>query len=304
MERFHVAELGVRVDRRRRCTRNPEPSSVRRASLFDGRQFGRRRAPRRDRRVAARVMRDRRHLAGDRVERRRRRLGRDRRRTARRRPRRPRLRHRHRARARSSRAPALAGRTARVGRSCVFGQKRLDLGDRPQRERQQLFAERRRRRPAASAGGSWYGRWSCAASSHVRAPVVLPSLVPSAAFSSGHENACTCTCRLRRMRSTPDDDVAPLIGPADLDQATEVVVEPEVVVRLEQHVAELGERDAVLALEPDLHALAGQHLVDRHVLADVAQELEQRDRLGPVVGCRPAPHVHGSTSRRCGRVVP
>ena len=30
-----------------------------------------------------------------------------------------------------------------------------------------------------------------AASSHTRAPVVLPSLLPSVAVSNGHENACT-----------------------------------------------------------------------------------------------------------------
>ena len=59
-------------------------------------------------------------------------------------------------------------------------------------------------------------------------------------------------------------------------------MQPEVVVGLQQHVAELGEGDALLGLQAHLHALPGQHLVDGGVLADVAQELEQRDRLGPV----------------------
>ncbi len=78
------------------------------------------------------------------------------------------------------------------------------------------------------------------------------------------------------------DDVAPLVGSTDLDLTTEVVVQPEVVVGLEQHVAELRERDAVFALETDAHALASHHLIDGDVLADVAEELEQRDRLRPV----------------------
>ena len=73
----------------------------------------------------------------------------------------------------------------------------------------------------------------------------------------------------------PGDDVAPLIGAADLDLAAVVLVQPEVVVGLQQHVAELGERDPVLALEARLDRLLGQHLVDRDVLADVAQELEE-----------------------------
>ena len=91
----------------------------------------------------------------------------------------------------------------------------------------------------------------------------------------------------RRVTLAPDqidatDDVAPLIGTTDLDLAAEVVVEPQVVVGLQQHVRELRERDPVLAVDPLAHALAGEHLVDRDVLADVAEELEQRHRLGPV----------------------
>ena len=128
---------------------------------------------------------------------------------------------------------------------------------------------------------NWYGL-VLAASSHTRAPVVLPSFDPSAAVSSGHEKAWTCSPRLAPDQVDAGDDVAPLVGSADLDRAAEVVVQPQVVVGLQQHVAELGERDAVLGVDPHLDALAGEHLVDRDVLADVAQELEDRDRLRPV----------------------
>ena len=38
----------------------------------------------------------------------------------------------------------------------------------------------------------------------------------------------------------------------------------------------------MLGLQPGPDALAGHHLVDRGVLADVAEELEQRQRLRPV----------------------
>ena len=51
-------------------------------------------------------------------------------------------------------------------------------------------------------------------------------------------------------------------------------------MRLQQQVAELGERNAFGARDPPLHRLLLQHVVDGEMLADVAQELEQAD------GCR------------------
>ncbi len=54
-----------------------------------------------------------------------------------------------------------------------------------------------------------------------------------------------------------------------------VVEEMEVVVGLEQHVAELGERDPLIwTLQPGPDRLLGHHLVDGEVLADVPQELD------------------------------
>ena len=46
----------------------------------------------------------------------------------------------------------------------------------------------------------------------------------------------------------------------------------------------------VIGVHPDSHRLPGQHLVDRRVLPDVAEEVEQADRRGPVevVDERPA----------------
>ena len=50
-------------------------------------------------------------------------------------------------------------------------------------------------------------------------------------------------------------------------------VEMGEVVRLEEHVAELGERQP--ALQPDLDRVLGEHVRDREVLAGVAQEVDQ-----------------------------
>jgi hypothetical protein len=51
------------------------------------------------------------------------------------------------------------------------------------------------------------------------------------------------------------------------------------VGRLDEHVAELGERQP--ALESHLDRILREHVRDREVLAHVAQEVEQRDRLQP-----------------------
>ena len=52
------------------------------------------------------------------------------------------------------------------------------------------------------------------------------------------------------------------------------------VGRLQEHVAELGERQA--AVEPHLDGVLGEHVRDREVLPDVAQELDQAERAQPV----------------------
>ena len=78
------------------------------------------------------------------------------------------------------------------------------------------------------------------------------------------------------------DDVAPLVGGAGLQLDVVVLVEVTEVVGLQQHVAELGVRDAVLAVEARAHGILGDHLIDREVLADVTKELEHRDGVRPV----------------------
>ncbi len=77
-------------------------------------------------------------------------------------------------------------------------------------------------------------------------------------------------------------DVAPLIAAAHLERAAVVQVQAQEVVGLQQHVAELGERQALLALQPRLDRVLGRHVVDGEVLADVAQELDQVELAQPV----------------------
>ncbi len=76
-------------------------------------------------------------------------------------------------------------------------------------------------------------------------------------------------------------EVAPLVAAAELEPDAVVAVEVQVVHRLQQHVAELGVADA--GLEPAAHHVAGEHPVDREVLADVAEEVDRGQARGPVV---------------------
>ena len=68
-------------------------------------------------------------------------------------------------------------------------------------------------------------------------------------------------------------DVAPLIRAAHLQLDALRAVEVPEVVGLQEHVAELGERQA--ALEAGLDGVLGEHVRDREVLARVAQEVDQ-----------------------------
>ena len=69
----------------------------------------------------------------------------------------------------------------------------------------------------------------------------------------------------------------------DLHAAAVAPVQLVEVVRLQQHVRELGVRDPGLArFEALLDRVALDHLVDREVLADVAQEVEQPHAAQPV----------------------
>ena len=91
-----------------------------------------------------------------------------------------------------------------------------------------------------------------------------------------------------RSRGPPDElqagrDVAPLVGAAHLQLDAHRPVEVREVVGLQQHVAELGERQP--ALQAHLDRVLGEHVRDREVLAGVAQEVDQRQLTRASRGC-------------------
>ena len=80
-------------------------------------------------------------------------------------------------------------------------------------------------------------------------------------------------------------DVSPLVASAHLQTASLVLVEPEEVVALEELVAELGERHSFPGFigKAHLYRVLGHHIVDRDVLSDVADEVQESVVLHPVV---------------------
>ena len=121
-----------------------------------------------------------------------------------------------------------------------------------------------------------------AGSSQIAPSALLPNFSPSARVMSGRVSPCTDAPARLRMRSMPAVMLPHWSEPPTCSSTGHVLVQPCVVVGLQQHVAELRERDAVLARDAAAHRLLGEHVVDRDVLADVAQELDHADRLGPV----------------------
>ncbi len=128
---------------------------------------------------------------------------------------------------------------------------------------------------------NWYGL-VLAASSHTAPASVLPNLVPSALVTSGDVSPKAWVSRRRRMRSTPSVMLPHWSLPAHLQAAAVAVEQLQEVPGLQQHVAELGEGDPLLpGLQAGAHRVLADHLVDRELLADVAEKIEEGDRGQP-----------------------
>src|SRR5881397_3207640 len=122
---------------------------------------------------------------------------------------------------------------------------------------------------------NWYNLYGdVSAGSSQIAPAPLVSTASGAKFGKSEKGAIWLDPAL----TSPDEidagsDVPPLIAAAHLDGAALAPEQVQEIVRLEQHVAELGVRDA--RVEPRLHRLLLEHHVHAEVLADVAQEVHE-----------------------------
>ena len=78
------------------------------------------------------------------------------------------------------------------------------------------------------------------------------------------------------------DDIAPLVGAAHLQRAVVIPLQFHEVVGLKDHVVEFQERQILLTVQPDLHAVEAEHAIDREVTAIVAQEIDIFQLVQPV----------------------
>ncbi len=78
------------------------------------------------------------------------------------------------------------------------------------------------------------------------------------------------------------DDIAPLIRAAHLQDAAVTLVQLHEIVGLQDHVVEFEERQRLLALQPQLDRVEGQHPVDREMTPDVAQERNVAQLVQPI----------------------
>ena len=78
------------------------------------------------------------------------------------------------------------------------------------------------------------------------------------------------------------DDIAPLIGAAHLQAAAEPAVKLDEIVGLQHHVVELDEAQGLLALEPQLHRILGEHAVDAEMASVIAQEIDIAELVEPI----------------------
>ena len=97
-------------------------------------------------------------------------------------------------------------------------------------------------------------------------------------------------------------DVAPLVASAHLQADSVVLPQVVKVVALNELVAELREADARFLAA--FHRILGQHVVDRDVLAHVANELEEAHFFEPIVVVHDAGSVRTAKVQELFELVP
>ncbi len=96
------------------------------------------------------------------------------------------------------------------------------------------------------------------------------------------------------------DDVAPLVGAAHLQIAAEAPGQLDEIVGLQDRVVEFEKRHRLVAVEPQLDAVLGQHAVDRKMPADVAQQRDVAQFVEPI---GVVDHDRGAGDRSTGTVI-
>ena len=78
------------------------------------------------------------------------------------------------------------------------------------------------------------------------------------------------------------NDVAPLIAATHLQSATISIEQDQIVVGLQQRIAELGEGNSVFGFQTPLDRFFPDQIIYREEFPDVAQKLHHRNRSQPI----------------------
>jgi hypothetical protein len=78
------------------------------------------------------------------------------------------------------------------------------------------------------------------------------------------------------------DDVAPLIGAAELQSHVMLAVQLQKIVALQQRIGEFEKCQPLLAFQPRAHGIEGQHAADREMRTDFAQKFDEAEFIQPI----------------------
>ncbi|CRQ69900.1 hypothetical protein PAERUG_E5_London_17_VIM_2_12_12_04074 [Pseudomonas aeruginosa] len=109
----------------------------------------------------------------------------------------------------------------------------------------------------------------------------LAHLAPVTGGQQRHGQAEQLGAALASRQLHAVDDVRPLVGAAELQGAAAPARQFDEIVGLQQGVAELEERQRMLAVQALPDGVEGQQAVDREVPADPVEELQVADAVQP-----------------------
>src|ERR1051326_4484849 len=78
------------------------------------------------------------------------------------------------------------------------------------------------------------------------------------------------------------ENISPLIAAAHLQRALESIMQHQIVVGLQQRIAEFSERNTFVRIQAPADGFLAQQIVDGEMFAHVAQELHHGDWAKPV----------------------
>ena len=120
------------------------------------------------------------------------------------------------------------------------------------------------------------------ASSQTAPAAVLPIFWPAAVVISGVVRPNSWVPSIRRPSSTPLTMLPHWSEPPICSRQPVAARQLQEIVGLHHHVVELEQRQRLLALQPQLHRIEGEHAVDGEMRAEIAQERDVAELVQPL----------------------